>query len=60
MVITTTASQRRRPNAASIFSISGQVATTIIVAQMTGTRNGRMIQNDATISATMNSTPSVV
>ncbi len=50
-VITATAGRRRRPKAASIFSISGQVATTIIVAQMTGTRNGRMIQMDAAIMA---------
>ena len=59
-VITTTASQRRRPNACSIRSISGQVAMTIIAAQMIGTMNGRMIQSEATISVTMNSTPNVV
>ena len=33
---------------------------TIIAAQMIGTRNGRMIQSEATISVTMNSTPNVI
>ena len=59
IVIVTTATQRRRPKACSILSITGQVAMTIIAAQMMGTMKGRMIQNEATISVTMNSTPKV-
>ena len=41
-------------------SISGQVAMTIVAAQMMGTMKTRMIQSDATISVTMNSTLKVV
>ena len=59
-VIETTASQRRRPHRASMRSISGHVAMTIVAAQMIGTMNGRMIHSEATRSVTMNSTPSVV
>jgi uncharacterized lipoprotein YmbA len=40
--------------------ISGQLATTIIVAQMAAGINGRRIQNEAAIMPTMNSTTSVV
>jgi hypothetical protein len=58
-VISRTASQRRRPKVASIRIMTGQVAMTIIAAQTIGTRNALTIQSEATISATMNSTPSV-
>ena len=40
--------------------IRGQVATTIIVAQISGARKGRMIQNEAKIRPPMNNTAKVV
>ncbi len=51
---------RRPPSRASSLRSSGQVATTIIVAQTTAPRNGWRIQNTATISPTRNRTASVL
>ena len=59
-VITATASERRPQSARSTLSISGHVATTTIVAQITGARNGRRIHSEAMISTPMKSTASVV
>ena len=59
-VITVTARARLFHSRACTQSISCQVATTIMVAQTTAGRNGRKIQNDAAMSAAMNSTASVV
>src|SRR5688500_9048998 len=58
--ITVTASQRRPPLRRCAHSIIGQVATTIIVAQMIAPRNGCRIQNEAAISPPMNSTVSTM
>ena len=59
-VITTTAGSLRCHRRACRRSISGQVATTIVVAQMPAPMNGRKTQNAARIKPAMNSTPSVV
>jgi translocation and assembly module TamA len=58
-VMAVTASQRRPPVAACTRSISGQVATTTIVAQMAGPRKGRNTHSDTPNSSPMNSTPKV-
>ncbi len=58
--MTATASPRLPHSQRCARSISGQVATTIIAAQMRAARNGRRIQNAAVISPPMNSTASVV
>src|SRR5262245_36622755 len=49
-VIRVTATHRRPHKKASTFSINGQAATAIIVAQSIAGRNGRRIQNDAAMS----------
>src|SRR5512139_562388 len=59
-VITTTASDRFPHSRAWIASITGQVGTTTIVAQITAGRNGSSIQNDATMRPPMKRTPSVI
>ena len=56
-VIAATASARRLHSRAWNQSMTGHVATTIIVAQMTAARNGRRIQNEVTISAPRKITP---
>jgi hypothetical protein len=58
--MTATAGARRPPHAPSTRRISGQVATTIIVAQMKAARNGERIHSEPAISPPMNSTESVV
>ena len=55
-----TASQRRPHSIACTRSMSGHVATTIMVAQITAGRNGRKIQNEVAMSPTMQSTASIV
>ena len=59
-VMTITASHRRPPAAFWTFSISGQVATTIIVAQIRAPRNGCRIHRLETIISPMNSTTSTM
>ena len=59
-VMAATASFRRPQSHACSRRITGHVATTIIEAQMIAPRKGRRIQTVDAISATMNSTPSVV
>ena len=58
--ITSTATQRLPPAQACTRSISGQVATTTIVAQMVGPRKGRRIHSEPPISSPMKSTAKVV
>src|ERR1700747_3640428 len=53
MVMTMTASARLFQSRAWILSISGQVATTIMVAQTAAGRNGCRIQNEAAASPTI-------
>ena len=48
--ITVTASQRRPPAQRCTLISSGQVATTIMIAQMIAPRNGRRIHSEAAIS----------
>ena len=55
-IIAVTASQRLPQSRACAATISGQVDTTIIVAQMVAARNGRRIQNVAKIIPPRNST----
>ncbi len=55
-----TASNRLFQRRCCTRHIRGQVATTIIVAQIKGARKGRMIQKDEKISPPMNKTASVV
>src|SRR5664279_5617440 len=59
-VITMIVGVRRPPSLRCSDNIGDQVATTIIVAHMSATRNGRMIQNDAAMSPHIDSTASVV
>src|SRR4051794_31183210 len=56
--MTLAATQRRPPARCCRPSSSGQVATTIMIAQISAPRNGRRIQKDAAISPPMNSTVS--
>src|SRR5262245_52923530 len=51
--IAATATARRRTQPCSL-SIIGQVAITIIIAQIVDSRNGRRIQNDASSSTAIN------
>jgi len=60
IVITVTASQRRPHSHPCTRSMSGHVATAIMVAQMSAGRKGRKIQNEAAMSPPMNSTARVV
>ena len=60
MVMTMTASARLFQSRAWILSISGQVATTIMVAQTAAGRNGCRIQNEAAVSPTIRKTAKVV
>jgi len=55
--IAVTAAQRRPPRWRCIQRISGQVATTIMIAQMIAPRNGCRIQRLAAMSPPVNSTP---
>ena len=48
--MTVTATQRRPPARRCTLIMSGQVATTIMIAQMIAPRNGRRIQSEAAIS----------
>ena len=59
-VIAVTASDRRPPRRASMASSTGQVATTIMVAQMIAGRNGLMIHSELTMSPPIKITPSVM
>ena len=58
--MTATAGARRPPNMLSTRRNIGQVATTIIVAQMKAPRNGDRIHSEPPISPPMNSTDSVM
>jgi len=59
-VITNTASDRFPHSRAWMPSITGQVATTTMVAQITAGRNGRNIRNEAAIRPPMKRTPRVI
>src|SRR5262245_36266987 len=59
MVMAATASERRFQSRRWIWRMSGQLATTIVVAQTTAGRNGRRTQNDAAMSPAMKSTARV-
>ena len=59
-IIAVTARARLFQRRASTRRNKGQVATTIIVAQISGARKGRMIQNEAKIRPPMNNTAKVV
>jgi len=59
-VITSTAKLRRPPSRAWNHCSIGQVATTIIVAQIVEPMKGRRIHSEATMSKPIKSTPSVV
>ena len=56
IVITTTAGARLPPSQPCMRSIIGQVATTIVMAQMKEARNGRRTQNEASVRPPMKST----
>jgi hypothetical protein len=60
IVMTTTADVRLPHNVAWIQRMIGQVAITIIVAQMAAGRNGQTTQNEARIRAPIKSTARVV
>ncbi len=59
-VITATASRRLPQSRAWIARITGQVATTTMVAQMMAGRKGRNIQNEAAIRPPMKRIPRVI
>ena len=59
-VMITVATQRRPPARRSTRSISGQVATTIVVAQIKAPRNGSSVHRLAPISTQIMSTNSVM
>ncbi len=59
-VMTVTASQRRCHSRRCTRSISGQVATTSVVAQIVAGTNGHRIQNEVAISPATNSTARMV
>jgi hypothetical protein len=59
-VITNTASARFPHSRAWMPSITGQVATTTMVAQITAGRNGLNIQNEAAIRPPMKRTPRLI
>src|SRR5690349_2546819 len=59
-IIAITAIQRRPQRCACTSSMSGQVATTIIEAQIVAAMNGRRIQKQAAIRPTMKRTANVV
>src|SRR5258705_2517714 len=59
-IIAAIAGARLPPSQRCTETSSGHVATTTIVAQISATRNGRMIQNDAAMSPPIDSTASVV
>jgi len=54
VVMTTTASQRRCHSCCCTRSITGQVATTRVVAQIVAGKNGQTIQTEAAISPVTN------
>ena len=58
-VMTVTARPRRPHSTPCTRSISGQLATTTMVAQINGPRKGRRIHRAAASSRPMNSTPKV-
>jgi hypothetical protein len=59
-VIMTTAGERLPPNHRWKRSMTGQVATTIMVAQIIARRKGRMIQNTAVSRTPMKRMPRVI